>query len=134
MRFQREMPGVEELNRCVWIVSQECLCPGRNEIRIEFPPHSEQGRLRGPEILLKLRIHSYIVGVIKEQIELNVHISGTRKQGGVQRVTLGLDKTRIGDTGRILMAESFQVQSASNGVPILQRGFAPIALDRPPRV
>src|SRR5580658_187497 len=56
VRFERKMPRLQELNRRVWVVSQECLGARRNEIWIEFAPHGQEGRLRRSKVLLKLRV------------------------------------------------------------------------------
>ena len=39
--FKREMPGFQELNYRVGVVSPESLSAGRNEIGIEFAPHGQ---------------------------------------------------------------------------------------------
>src|ERR1700683_3940864 len=104
MRFKREMPGLQELNRRVGVVSQERLGAGRNEVWIKFAPHGQQGRLRRSKVLLKLRVQLHVVGIIQEKIELYIDIPVARQQGSVQGIALRFDKSRVRDSDGVFMA------------------------------
>ena len=132
MCFEREVPGLEELNGHVRVISPECLGARRNEIGIKLAPHSQQGRLRQSKVLLKLRIQLHVVGIIQEKIKLYIDVPGTRQQGSVQGVALRFDASRIWNSDRVFVAQSFEVQTSADGIPMLQGGFTPIALNGSP--
>jgi hypothetical protein len=56
MRFQREVPGVEEADDCTRNVALECLRAGRQEERIVLAPHRQELRLVSAEIGLERRV------------------------------------------------------------------------------
>src|SRR5271165_3548988 len=78
VRFQGEVSGVEELDRGIGIVPLKGFSTWGNEVEIMLAPDRQQRRLRGAEILLKLRIQLHVVGIVEKQVQLNVHIAGSR--------------------------------------------------------
>src|ERR1700732_5479004 len=67
MRFQREVPGVEEADNCSWDVALECLRAARQEERIVLAPHGEERRLAGAEVGLESRGERDVTFVVAEQ-------------------------------------------------------------------
>lgn len=78
MRFECEMPGVEELDLRARIVPLECVGPGREKERIGLAPDGERRRPVGAEVFLKLGIQLDVTRIVEKQIQLNVLISRAR--------------------------------------------------------
>jgi hypothetical protein len=64
MRFQREVPGVEEADNCSRNVVLECLAAWRQEERIVLAPHGEERRLVGAEVGLESRVERDVAFVV----------------------------------------------------------------------
>ena len=101
MRLQREMSRRQKRHRRIRNIPLECICTRRKKVRIKLAPHREQRRMSRPKILLKLRVQLHVVGIIKEQIQLDINVPRPRQQGSVQRVSLWFDYAVIRNSNRI---------------------------------
>src|SRR5262245_32163288 len=81
--FQREMTGIEELNLSIRIIASERLRPGRQEERIILAPDSQERQPLFAEERLKFGIQGDIAGVIEEQVELDIIVTGPGEQRGI---------------------------------------------------
>ena len=106
MGFESEVSGVEKLDGGVWVVALECLGAGRDEVGVVLAPDGEQRRLRFAEVLLEFGVELYVVGVVEEEIELDVHVAGARDQSGVEGVAFGRDHVGVGDAVGVLRADA----------------------------
>ena len=52
-------------------------------------------------------IEFYVIGVVEEQIELDVHVAGALDHEGVEGVAFGRDVVGIGDSDYVLGAQAF---------------------------
>src|SRR3984885_7543508 len=91
MRLQREVPGVKEPHHRVRDVAPERLGAGRQEERIVLPPHRQEARLMGPEVVLKCRVKRDVTLVVTEQVELHLIGTGPSEIEIVERVTVRRD-------------------------------------------
>ncbi|MNX73547.1 hypothetical protein D3C86_1049500 [compost metagenome] len=135
MGFQREMAGVQQFHDGIRIVAPKGLRSGRNENGIILPPDRQRRQPGAAEERLELRIQRQIVGIVQEQVQLDVLVARTLKQGRVQRVALRRHAVRVGDALHILPLRALQVQHAVvNRLPVHRRGIRPVRADRRPRV
>ena len=88
MRFECEMPGVEELDLRPRIVPLEGFGPGREKERIGFAPDGERRWPVNAEVFLELGIQLDVTRIVEKQIQLNVLIAGAPLQGRVERIGL----------------------------------------------
>ena len=93
--LQNKMPSVEKVNSGLWIIPSERLRTGRDEKSVTVTPNSERPRAPLAEVVLKCRIKNNVCAVVKKKIKLDVDVSGTGHQGGVERVPLWLNALRV---------------------------------------
>src|SRR5580698_10386858 len=110
VRLDGEVACVEEADLRIRDVFSKRLGPRGNEERIVLAPDSQQRRLRLAEILLELRIKLHVRCIVQEQIELNVFVSGTLQQRGIQGVRFGRNDVGIGYAVRVLPARCIEIQ------------------------
>src|SRR5580698_6014658 len=84
--FEGEVAGVEELHFGVGNVAAEGFRAGRDEVEIKLAPDGEQWRLRLAEVLVEFWVELDVVGVVEEEIELDLDVAGARQQSRVKRV------------------------------------------------
>src|SRR3984957_692564 len=94
-RLQSEVAGIEELNRRVGIIATVRFGSGRDKERVVAAPNRKKRRLRLPKIFVKGRVELDVVGIVEEQIQLNVHVSRSRNHRRVKRITLRRDCLRM---------------------------------------
>ena len=70
-------------------VALECFGACGDEIGIELAPHGKQRRLGGAEVLLEFRIKLHVVGIVEEEVELDVDVAGQREDGSVECIPGG---------------------------------------------
>src|ERR1700733_7658656 len=95
------MPCVEELNRSARNVLAECLRTGWDKIWIVLAPDCKQRRLELSEVIVEGSVELNVVDVIEKKVELNVGITWSGQEGGIQRVPLRLDKVKVRNTGAV---------------------------------
>jgi hypothetical protein len=80
LAFQREMPGVEQMDFGIRVVSFEGLGAGRQEERIVLAPYREKLGPPGADVLLEFGIERDIALVVAEQIKLDLVIAGSGEE------------------------------------------------------
>src|SRR5690242_15526000 len=70
LAFEREMPGIEQVDFGLGIVTPEGLGAGGQEERIVLAPDGEKRRSPAAEVLLEFGIERDIALVVAEQVEL----------------------------------------------------------------
>src|SRR4030095_3879063 len=129
------MTCLDELDLCVRQVLSKCLGSRRNEKGIILAPDREQWRLRFTKIFLKFRIELHIRSVIEKQIELNLFVSRTLQQSGIQCVRLRRNAFWIAHAVRVLPSCSSQRQNVlSDYLTIFGCRVSPVFSDRIPGV
>src|SRR5262249_19985603 len=92
MGLECEMAGVEEPYLSVAVVALERLRARRQEERVVLAPHRKQRRPVGAEVFLELRVERHIAGVVEEQVELDLVVTGPSEQRRVERIALWRDQ------------------------------------------
>src|SRR5262245_1148085 len=92
VRFQREVPRIEEADDHTRNIALERLGARRQEERVVPAPHRQERRPVRAEVLVELRVQCDVAGVIEEQVELDLVVAGTSEQRRVERVALGRDQ------------------------------------------
>jgi hypothetical protein len=134
VRLQREVAGVEEVNRCPWDVPLECLSAEREEERIVLAPHRQKWRLMCPEISLKRRIQRDIAFIVAQKAELNFICSGTSQVVVVKVPTVRRHKRGIGHAVRVLPGRHFGREKCAKRFPVRLRRVFPVRSDRDPPI
>jgi len=104
MCLKSEVACGKKLNNCVGNVFLEGFGSRWYEVWVEFTPYREHWRLCGSKVLLELRVEFHVIGVVKEQVQLDINIAWPCQQCGVQGVALGCDQVGIHDSDRVLVA------------------------------
>src|SRR5262245_14252924 len=73
--FQREVPGVEQVELYHLEVSLVRLGPGRRKDLVVPAPHNQHRRLVLPEVLLPSRVERRVTAVAQEQVELDLVVA-----------------------------------------------------------
>jgi hypothetical protein len=77
VRFEREVSCGKQLDCSAGNIALKGFCSCWNKVGIELAPHSEQRWLRGPKVLLKPGVQLHVVGIVKEEVELDIDVAGT---------------------------------------------------------
>ena len=77
VRFEREMSGIQQLDRGIGIITAERLGAGRKKERVMLSPDGKQRRFGVAKVLLKNWIEGPVRSVVEKQIELNVFVART---------------------------------------------------------
>src|ERR1700694_2194016 len=102
VRFEREVPGVVEVDFRVWIIPLECLGAGGQEERIVLAPDGKKWGTPGPKIFLELWVKRDVARVIQEEVELYLVIARASQQHGIELVRFRCDQVLIRDAIQIL--------------------------------
>ena len=121
MRLQREVPGIEEAHECAGDIPLECLRAARQEERVVLSPYGQKGRLAVAEILLEGRVKRDVALVITEKIELRLIRTGTGQVEVIERVAVGRNPRRVGDTVSVLPDGGLGFEKGAQRVAIFLR-------------
>src|SRR5580658_5152462 len=89
VRFQREVPGVEEADECAWNIPLEGFGSRGQEEWVVLAPNRQQRRLMRSEISLELRVESDVAGIVEQQIKLRLVRSRAGQIMVIQRAAIG---------------------------------------------
>jgi hypothetical protein len=88
--------SIKKLDCCVRNVAAKSLRARGNEIGVVFSPDGEQRRFPLPEIFVERWVELYVVGIVEEEIQLNVYVAGARQQCCIEGVALGAMTSGLG--------------------------------------
>jgi len=130
-----EVSAIDELDFGIGDVLLEGFSTRRDEDGVVLAPDGEHGGFRFTEVLLEIRVKGLVRGVIREDIELDLSVTLTGHQGGVEVVCGGIDVlTTIGSTVGVLPFGDVQTGSTAEVLPILLRARRPKFLKRCPEI
>ena len=84
VRLKCKMTRRQQLDDRARYVSLECTRSRWQEIRVKLSPHGQERRLRGSEVVLELGVELYVVGVVEEEVELDLHVPGSSQESGIE--------------------------------------------------
>jgi hypothetical protein len=135
VRFQREVPSVEETNDRTGNVALERLGTGRQKERIVLAPHREDRRLVRAEVLLKSRVERDVALVVAEQVQHAIS-STTNHAKAEQAKALGFNEVidtsfeKLGDgVRRITGGYGADIVIDGVGGEVLSAALGALALD-----
>src|SRR6266700_4336729 len=134
MRFQREVPGVEESDDCVGDVALERFGARRQEKRIVLAPHCQKRRLMLAKIGLEFGIQRDVALVIAEEVEL--HFIGARscEIEVVERIPVRRNRGRVGDAVGVLPDRCLGRKKGAQGCAVCFGRVLPVCADGGPAV
>jgi len=89
MRFEHEVPGIEQMYFRIGDVAPVSRGSRGNEGWIIFAPHGEKRRPGAAEVLLEYGILLQILAVVVNEVELNLIGAGARQIGAIERIAIG---------------------------------------------
>src|SRR5262245_18915135 len=128
VRFQREVPRIEEAHDRTRKIALERLGAGRQKEWIVLAPHRQQRRPVGAEVVVKLRIQRDIAGVVEEQVELDLVVARPSEQRRIERIALGRDQRLVGHAVHVLPPGGLGRQELPKRRAVVGRGLLPVAL------
>src|SRR5215472_14563768 len=126
------MASVEEPYLSVAVVALERLGTRGQEKRVVLAPHREQRRPVRAEVVVELRIQRDIAGVVEEQVELDLVVTGPSEQRRVERIALGRDQRLVVHAMHVLPLGRLGRQELAKRRAVGGRGLLPVALEGVP--
>src|SRR5262249_9427195 len=134
VRLKGEVASVKEAHFSVRNVPLECLCAPRQEKRIVPAPNYEKRRGLPSEVRPGILIKGNVAFVIAEKIQLHFVRAGARQVEAIERISVGRNRGRIGDTVSVLPERCFRRKEGSKSGAIRLRRILPVSPDRGPTV
>src|SRR5262249_15634312 len=134
MRFQCEVPGIEEADHRCGKVALECFSALRQEEGIVLAPHGQKWWLAGSEIRLESRIKGDVALIVAEEIELNLVCTETDEIKVIKVLTIRRDHRLVGNAVGVLPTRRLRQEKRSERVSIGLRRVYPVCPDRIPAV
>src|SRR5215469_4042247 len=100
--FQREMPGINQVQFCFQNVSLVGFGSFNRKERIVLPPEDQHSRLSVAEVLVPTVIEREIRLIVVKQIELNFSVPRTIEEELVHGIAIRADSVRICNTVCVL--------------------------------
>ncbi|MNH16743.1 hypothetical protein D3C79_763920 [compost metagenome] len=98
-------------------------------------PDDQRRHLILAEKRLELRVAPKVVGVVEEQVELDLLVARALQQQCIEGVGLRGDQGRIGHAMQVLPASAFQMQNRiANGLAVGRRRVSPVLANRRPGI
>ena len=74
-------------------------------------PDRKQRWFGSSEVVLRDRVELDVIRIVKEEVQLNVHISWSCNHGGVERIAFGGDAPRVRLACGVLRPDAFRTES-----------------------
>src|SRR5262249_48475910 len=126
------MTGVEQVNLGVRIVASEGPGARRQEERVVLAPYREQGWPAGADVLLESRVERNVALIVAEKVQLDLVITGTRKQCGIQSPCIRRQSLRRWHAVDVLPLSRFGFEECAQRGAIFRRRVFPVHLNRVP--
>ncbi len=130
--FQREVPGVEQVEVDILQVPLIGISALGGEDRIVFTPYDEGRRLIFPEVSLPAGILRRISAVAMEQLQLDSIVPGAVHEKRVHVPAVGTDRLRVPHAIDVLPFGGFRRQELPQGGLVFGRALLPEGFERFP--
>ena len=128
------MPGVEHMNLRFGQITVVTLRLPDVEACVVLTPNDQRGRATRAEELLEARAQFDVGPVVREPVELHLHVTGAAHQRPIEgpRVRSEEQDPFSGNSGGVLLACALGVQPVGQPLPVRLRRLTPVRLRRAP--